>query len=737
MTKTWLIAAAVAAALAGTTGAARAKTLVFCSEGAPENFNPMLNTTGTTFDANRPVYDRLVEFQPGSTETRPGLAEKWDISPDGKVFTFHLRHGVKWQSNANFKPTRDFNADDVLFSFERQWKDANPFHKVSGGSYDYFGDMGLSDLLDTIDKVDDYTVKFTLKSPNAPFVADMAMDFATIQSKEYADALTKLGKPELIDQQPIGTGPFSFVQYQQDATIRYKANKEFWGPKAKVDNLVFAITKDPAVRLAKLRAGECQVADYPNPADLPSIKSDPKLQLLSQPGLNIGYVAMNTTKKPFDDVRVRTAINMAIDKKTILDAIYQGAGEPAKNLIPPTLWSYDKDIVDFKYDPEAAKKMLAEAGVKDGFETDLWAMPVQRPYNPNGRRMAELIQADLAKVGIKANIVSYEWGEYRKRLQQGEAMMAEFGWTGDNGDPDNFFVPIAGCDAARIGGGNVAKWCDKSFDDVVKRAAMISNQAERAVLYKQAQEIMHKQAPFLLVAHSVVFMPMAKTVTGYKSGARWAATSSARWSSSRSRCPRKSRALRAPHPGPLPAIQGRGCRSFPPLAGRGSSGEGASAGAASTHDPLPPPPHRADRADLHRRDPAGLPADPLWSPAIRSRCATASAASRPSGWRCCATRLGLDQPLWRQFVQYEGQVAHRQPRPLDPDARQRLARVHRAVPRHARAVRLRHPVRGRRRPAAGRAGRGAARRAAGLRADERLGGRRVHADLLAGGSWPS
>lgn len=510
-----MLALAVAALL-GTAAAGQAKTLVYCSEGSPENFNPMLNTTGTTFDANRPIYNRLVQFKLGSTETEPGLAEKWDISPDGKVFTFHLRHNVKWHSNANFKPTRPFNADDVIFSFERQWKDSNPYHKVSGGTYDYFGDMGMTDLLDSIDKVDDYTVKFTLKTPQSPFVANLAMDFASIQSKEYADALTKLGKPELIDQEPIGTGPFTYVSYQQDATIRYRANKEYWGAKPKVDSLVFSINKDPAVRLAKLRAGECQIAAYPAPADLPAIKADPKLQLLSQPGLNIGYLAFNVTKKPFDDVRVRTALEMAIDRKAILESVYQGSGELARNLIPPTLWSWDKDVPEFKYDPEAARKMLADAGFKDGFETDLWAMPVQRPYNPNGKRMAELIQADLAKLNIKAKIVSYEWGEYRKRQQAGEHMIGMFGWTGDNGDPDNFFVPIAGCDAARPGGGNVSKWCNKEFDELVKRAATISNQAERAELYKQAQVIMHKDAPFVFIAHSIVFLPMTKGVSGYK-----------------------------------------------------------------------------------------------------------------------------------------------------------------------------------------------------------------------------
>jgi dipeptide transport system substrate-binding protein len=513
-----LVAIACAAALPallGTAGTAQAKTLVYCSEGSPENFNPMINTTGTTFDANLPIYNRLVEFKFGTTEVGPGLAESWDVSEDAKVFTFHLRKNAKWQSNKYFKPTRNFNADDVIFSFDRQWKDSNPYHKVSGGGYDYFGDMGMPDLLASIEKVDDFTVKFTLKEPNTPFLADLAMDFASIQSKEYADTLLKLGKPELIDQEPIGTGPFEFVTYQKDTTIRYRKFDGYWGPAPKLDALVFAITKDPAVRLAKLRAGECQIAPYPTPADLPSIKADAKLQMPSQPGLNIAYVAFNVQKKPFDDVRVRIAVNEAIDKKAILDAVYQGAGQPAKNLIPPTLWGYNDAIQDFKYDPADAKKLLAEAGLAHGFDTDLWAMPVSRPYNPDGKRIAELIQSDLSKVGIRAKIVSYEWGEYRKRAQAGEHQMVELGWTGDNGDPDNFFIPLAGCAAARPGGGNVAKWCDKDFEALVDKAATIADQNERAKLYEQAQVIMHQQAPFFFIAHSVVYLPMSKAVTGY------------------------------------------------------------------------------------------------------------------------------------------------------------------------------------------------------------------------------
>jgi dipeptide transport system substrate-binding protein len=511
----WIVAAACAAVLAGTAGA-QAKTLVYCSEGSPGNFNPMLNTDGTTFNANLPIYNRLLEFRAGSTEVQPGLAEKWEVSADGQTFTFHLRHGVKWQSSKTFTPTRDFNADDVIFSFERQWKDSNPYHKVSGGAYTYFGDMGFDKLLVSIDKLDPYTVRFVLNAPQAPFLADLAMDFATIQSKEYADALLKTGKPELIDQEPIGTGPFELVAYSKDSTIRYRAFPQYWGPKPKLDTLVFAISKDPAVRLAKLRANECQVAVYPNPADLPSIRADKNLELLSQPGLNIGYLAFNNTKAPFTNKLVRQAINMAIDRKAILTAIYQGSGEQAKNLIPPTMWSYNKSVQDWPYDPAKAKALLAQAGFPNGFETTLWAMPVQRPYNPDARRMAEMMQSDLAKVGITAKIVSYEWGEYLKRVRNSEHDMALVGWTGDNGDPDNFFVPLAGCDSGKVGGGSASKFCYRPFEDLIQKAVTTINQAERTKLYEQAQVTMHEEAPFVLIAHSVVFLPMQKDVVNFK-----------------------------------------------------------------------------------------------------------------------------------------------------------------------------------------------------------------------------
>jgi dipeptide transport system substrate-binding protein len=493
-----------------------AKTLVFCSEGSPENFYPGINTTGTSFDANSQIYSRIVDFERGTTKVIPGLAEKWDISADGTVYTFHLRKGVKWQSNANFKPTRDLNADDINFAIERQWKTDNPYFKVTSSNHSYFNDMGMPKLLKSVEEVDANTVKITLNAPEAPFLSDLAMEYAGIQSKEYADAMLKAGTPEKIDQEPIGTGPFMLVQYQKDAIVRYKAFPGYYGGKAKIDDLVFAITPDASVRWAKLQKGECHVMPYPNPADLPAIRKDPNVTVLEQPGLNIGYLAYNTTKKPFDDVRVRKAINMAINKQAIIDAVFLSTGVAAINPIPPTMWSYNKSIKDDPYDPAAAKKLLAEAGYPNGFETDLWAMPVQRPYNPNAKRIAELMQADLAKVGVKAEIKSFEWGEYRKRAQAGEHQMAQLGWTGDNGDPDNFLHTLLGCDAAKTNGSNIAKFCYQPFEDLVLKAKHVSDQAERTKLYEQAQVIFKEQAPWFTIAHSVQLKPVRKEVIGFK-----------------------------------------------------------------------------------------------------------------------------------------------------------------------------------------------------------------------------
>ncbi|MAZ84603.1 MAG: ABC transporter substrate-binding protein [Rhizobiales bacterium] len=494
---------------------AYAKTLVYCSEGSPEGFDPALYTAGTTFDASsKPVYNRLVEFKIGTTETQPGLAESYDVSDDGTEYTFHIRPGVKFHTTDFFTPSRELNADDVIFSFERQMDAENPYNQyVEGASWEYFNGMSMPDLIESIEKVDDMTVKFKLKRAEAPFVANLAMDFASIMSKEYADKLAESGAMSDLNQKPVGTGPYQFVAYQPDAVIRYKANPDYWNGKEAIDDLVFAITTDASVRQQKLTAGECHVIPYPNPADVQALKDDDSVNVMQQEGLNVGYLAYNTKVAPFDKTEVRKALNMAINKQAILDAVFQGAGQIAKNPIPPTMWSYNDAVKDDPYDPEAAKKMLEEAGVSD-LSMKIWAMPVQRPYNPNARRMAELMQEDFSKIGVNVEIVSYEWGEYLEKSKAEDRDGAVLlGWTGDNGDPDNFLAVLLGCDG--VGGSNRAQWCNEEFNDLIMKAKS-GTQEERAKLYEEAQVVFKREAPWATIAHSVVYMPMSTKVSGYK-----------------------------------------------------------------------------------------------------------------------------------------------------------------------------------------------------------------------------
>jgi dipeptide transport system substrate-binding protein len=492
------------------------KTLVYCSEGSPAGFDPAQYTTGTDFTANTfTVFNRLVEFTRGGTQVEPGLAQSWDVSPDGKTYTFHLRHNVKFQTTSYFKPTREFNAADVVFTFERMLDPNQPFRKAYPATFPYFTDMGLDKLIKRVEMIDPYTVRFVLNEVSAPFIQNMAMEYASIQSAEYADQLLKAGKAADINQKPVGTGPFIFRSYTKDATIRYDGNPGYWKPDAvKVSKLIFSITTDAGVRAQKLKENECQVMSYPNPTDLGSLRSNSNIDMSSQAGFNLGYLAYNVQKKPLDKVDVRRALDMAINKKAIVESVYQGAGQLATNPMPPTQWSYDKNLKVATYDPDKAKALLAKAGFPNGFDLTLWAMPVQRPYNPNARLMAEMIQSDWAKIGVKAKIVTYEWGEYIKRAHAGEHDAMLIGWTGDNGDPDNWLGTLLGCEA--INGNNFSKWCYKPFDDLVHKGRITADQGERTKYYEEAQQIFADQLPFSPIAHSTVYQPTTKNVTDMK-----------------------------------------------------------------------------------------------------------------------------------------------------------------------------------------------------------------------------
>ena len=511
-----LLALALSALLpASAAWAANKDTLVYCSEASPESFNPQIASSGPTFVASsQTLYNRLINFDPVKNTPIPSLATDWTISPDGLTYTFTLRQGVKFNSNKFFTPTRDFNADDVIFSVLRQKDSDHPYHKVSQGNYEYFNDVGLDKLIKSVKKLDDYHVQFVLSEPNAAFLADWGMDFASILSAEYADAMMKKGTPENVDNWPIGTGPYVLQQYKADSQIRYLANPHYWDGAVPTKHLIFAITPNVETRLAKLQTNECQIIPAPSPVQFDVIKNNHDLALHAVEALNVGYLAFNTEKKPFDNVLVRQALNYATDKQAIVNAAFMGSGTVAKSPIPPNMMGFNKDLKDYSYDPEKAKALLKQAGLEKGVEVTLWSMPVQRPYNPNSRRIAEMMQSDWAKVGVKAKIVTYEWGEYLSGIRKGEHDSALYGWMSDNGDPDNFANTLLGCDSIKTGS-NAARWCNKEYDGLVKKALVVSDPAKRAALYEQAQEIYYQQAPWIALANGKTFYATRSNVTGY------------------------------------------------------------------------------------------------------------------------------------------------------------------------------------------------------------------------------
>jgi dipeptide transport system substrate-binding protein len=498
--------------------AARADTLAVCTEASPDALNAQLSTANTSFDVSEQIADRLVEMQIGGSDLVPGLAQSWTISEDGLTYTFKLRHGVKFQSNADFKPTRDFNADDVVFSFRRMFDKSDPFYQSASGNFPEFVDL-VAPSLASIDKIDDDTVALKLKTPLAPLLPSLSMQPFSILSAEYAAALQKSGKPGQLDQEPIGTGPFSFGQYQKDAVIRFRAFHDFWGAKdgaqpdrvAKVDNLVFVITPDASVRYAKLRTNECQIARYPNPADLPAMRANPDIKVQEAAIAGTNYIRFRVDRKPLDDRRVRLALAEAIDMNSLVGAVFQGGGTPAASLVPPSLWGHDAALKPYPHDPEAAKKLLAEAGYPNGFTIDLWAIPVVRAYMPNGRRTAEMIQSDWAKIGVTANIVTYEWGEYLKRSRAAEPSVGMLGGTWDYPDPSEILLGFT-CNNP----GNSSHWCNQTYTDAVQKANIVTSQDERAQLYITADKAVYDDVPLVRLADVKAYVPVRKNVEGFK-----------------------------------------------------------------------------------------------------------------------------------------------------------------------------------------------------------------------------
>ena len=479
------------------------KTLVFGRGGDSVSLDPSRVTDGESMKVAANIFETLINFGEQDTTLQPGLAKEWEASEDGLTYTLQLEEGVKFHDGT------DFNAEAVVKNFER-WAngdaDTFPYYQSMFGGFK--GDEGH--VIESVTAEGDHTVVFTLKRPQAPFLKNLAMTMFGIGSPEAFEA-----DSEGFGENPVGTGPFKFVEWKRNDSITIEKNEEYWKEGLpKLDRVVFRSIPDNGARLNALITGDIDLADGINPSDQATISDDDHLQLFERPSLNIGYLGMTVTREPFGDKLVRQAFNHAIDRQAIIDAFFEGAAEPAKNPIPPSIPAYNDSIEGYEYDPEKAKELLAEAGYPDGFEMELWAMPVPRPYMPDGAKVAEVIQKNLADIGVTAEIVSYEWATYLEKASKGEADAFLLGWTGDNGDADNFIYALL--DGDNIGSNNYTYYDNAELHDILIEAQTEVDEDTRNELYAKAQEIIHEDAPWVPLAHSTPLLAGSADITGFK-----------------------------------------------------------------------------------------------------------------------------------------------------------------------------------------------------------------------------
>lgn len=491
--------------------AAGAKPLVYCSDASPEGFDPGLWDAAATSAANGQIFQGLVAFTRDGTALEPRLAERWEIAPDARGVTFHLRRGVRFHRSATFAPTREFDADDVLFTFGRFLDPQHPFNRAFPALFVYPQNLGLAAMVERMDKLDAHTVRFTLKRANVNFASYFAMPFAGIQSAEYGAQLLAAGQASRINNLPVGTGPYRFRAYKKDDVLRLEANPDYWRAPQRTDKLIFVIAKDPNVRVQKLLANECQVIAAARDQDVAALKGRADIALAQAQALNISYLSYNLGRAPTNVRAVREALDIAIDRGAIFKVLFpRGDAVPAVGAFPPAVPGFNQSLRN-EYDPARARRLLAEAGFPNGFAIDLWALPIARPTNPNGQLLAQLIQQDWARIGVSARIKTYEWGEYLKRAKKGEHDVYMSGWTADAADADEFLSPNLSC-AANAGG---VKFCNAEFDALLEQARATVDTARRLALYERAQLIFKRERPWSPIAHSTIYLPMRKDVQGF------------------------------------------------------------------------------------------------------------------------------------------------------------------------------------------------------------------------------
>ncbi|MEO0490129.1 MAG: ABC transporter substrate-binding protein [Cyanobacteria bacterium J06659_2] len=487
--------------------------LVFGSGGQPVNLTPGNITDGNSIYAQLQIYNYLIGAEPGTTDLVPELATEWSASDDGLIWTFNLREGVKFHDDT------DFNAEAVVFNVNRWWDPEFEYgFRAEGNLYEIWTDLfggfkgdEASTLVD-VRAVDDLTVEFELAEPFAAFPAAVASAYFGIASPTaMQEAGADYGTPSGV---AVGTGPFVFDEWISGDRITFSKFADYWEEgMPKVEQLVMTFVEDPAARLAQLRAGTLDFTVDLTPDQLAEIESDPNLEAVFRPSFNVGYLALNPSYEPLASVEVRKAIAQAINKPAIVEAFWGELGETNGHFVPPSLENYTSDNVDdYEYDPEAAQAAIAEAGYPDGFDLDLWYMPVSRPYFPNPKPIAEAFAAELSQIGIRVNLQTKDWGAYLEDRNTAPGFQSfMLGWTGDYGDPDNFLYAQFGPGSTQ----DLGDYQNPELFDLLSQARSATDDAERETLYKEVDDVIFAEALRIPIVHSQPLLAKRTNIDGW------------------------------------------------------------------------------------------------------------------------------------------------------------------------------------------------------------------------------
>ena len=494
--------------------------LIYCTHASGFSFNPQTSDAGTSMNVvTEQIYNKLFEISNTAIPT-PILAQSYSISPDGKIITIYLRKGIKFHHTDWFKPTRDFNADDVVFSLNRvlgyetylptleqssvDYK--NPQYRIFHEQakkvrFPYFESIKLNQKIESVKALNPHTVQITLFKPDASILSHLASQYAIIFSQEYAVQLNADDNLVQLDLLPVGTGPYKVKNYFRNQYVRLEKNEDYWKKDAKIKNIIIDLSTDRTGRLVKFFNGECQIASYPEVSQLGLLKeNDKRYYVKSAEGMNLAYLAFNFQNAVIQDEQVRRAIAQAINRQRIIKTIYHNTATVANNIIPNISWASSVNTPDFAYDfnPSEAKKVLQDKRL----HLNMWVLNEEQVYNPAPLKTAELIKEDLNNVGVNVTIRSvtrtFLIDQLNKKSENYDMILT--GWLAGNLDPDSFMRPILSCNAASEMT-NLSNWCDEDFDQLMDKALDSPNLWERAHVYNQAQELILSKLPIVPLAN--------------------------------------------------------------------------------------------------------------------------------------------------------------------------------------------------------------------------------------------